>query len=223
METDEKNELYQRYKKLEDKLINKNIKVLILRGIIIFIWFIMFCVGTITIPTLKRTDWFSSKNYERENCVWDSTEIEYTTKGRIISVHYLSRIKDTFLSQNERKKRLITIYDEESIFGNNFFLKEYFKEQYPELNPEIDTTLYKKAIPLWINKNTYDARYISEKSPDKADFTSSRINFAIFLLSFPFYYVFIILFWKKWKKYKMKLKREVIQAKHQWQNYPEYD
>ncbi|MDO4729517.1 MAG: hypothetical protein Q4B43_11010 [Bacteroidota bacterium] len=218
MRINKKIELYQHYKKLENKLINKNIINLLLRGISIFIWFIMLCMGTATVPALKRTNWFNAESFIKELCVWDSIDASQY-RGNFSHTYYFTIVRNLSLDFDERKRKTIKAYCSETVFGEKT-MYEYFEEQY-STSIEIDTTLYSKPILLWVNEKTNYAEYVYKESPDKIDFTTEKILFAIFLLSFPFYYFFIIVLWKKWKKRKIKLQREIIKAKHQWQNYTE--
>lgn len=202
--------LYQNYKKLENSLINKQIRNTLLRWLSICIWFVMFCLG-VNVIYINDTNWYDSNSFKKEICRLDS--IELNNRGSS-ATNYLMRIQDTTLPFQERKQKIIYM-------DGKFNFSEYLGiEESVFISAEIGDKIY-DSIPLWVNKNSGIAYPIQKHSPDKIDFTTKKILFVIFLLSFPFYYFFIIVLWKKWKKRKMKLQREIIKAKHQWQNYTE--
>ncbi|MFK8298136.1 hypothetical protein ACI76O_08725 [Capnocytophaga cynodegmi] len=210
MKADKKIELYQYYKKLESKLINKNIVTLLLRGISIFIWFVMFCSG-VNLIYVNDTNWYDLNSFKKEICRLDSIDFN---NGRSSATNYLMRIQDTSLPIEKRKQKIVYM-------DGKFNFSEYLGiEESVFISAEIGDKIY-DSIPLWVNKNSGIAYPIQKHSPDKIDFTTDKILFVIFLLSFPFYYFFIIVLWKKWKKQKIKLQREIIKAKLQWQNYTE--
>ncbi len=207
MSIDKKKELYQLYKQLENKLVIQQMYVNLLKFLIVLIWFLMFCMGFITIPDLNKTNLFDSKLFRKEICRLDST---YTTGRRAsTTTNYLILVQDTILPFEQRKERVILMY------GNIDFV-DYLTSMNSKKNIDFDEVRY-DSIPLWVNKKY--AYLIQQSSPNKINFTEEKIMFTIFLLSFPFYYFFIFLFWKKWKKYKGKFSRKVIIAKQNWQNY----
>lgn len=212
METNNKIVLYQNYKKLENKFINRSIWATLLRGISIFIWFLMFLLGFAIIPYLNRLGWYNIKTFDKEICRLDS--IKSDNRRVSWTTNYFTRIQDTSLPIEKRKQKVVYM-------DGKFNFSEYLGiEESVFISAEIGDKIY-DSIPLWVNKNSGIAYPIQKHSPDKIDFTTDKILFVIFLLSFPFYYFFIIVLWKKWKKQKIKLQREIIKAKHQWQNYTE--
>lgn len=212
MKADKKIELYQYYKKLENKLENNKIKIGIYKFFLGIILFVVFTSGILSIPLLPSYGWFNQNNFEKAVCQLDSiVTVSYGQSKTTSYFTYLTRRKDSKLSLEERKDRIVS-------FGGYYDFYTYLGKE-PDTIP-MSESLILDSIPLWVNKNNGYPLLIQKESIDKIDFTKYREMklLIVFIFSIPIL-VLSILYIKKIEKQKMKLQREIIKAKHQWQNY----